>query len=30
MQPHDPFPGPAKSFDLYPKRSLALHRDPAN
>jgi len=28
MKPHDPFLAPAKYFDLYPKGSLKLYRDP--
>lgn len=28
-RPHDPFHSPRKYFDLYPKESLRLHRDPA-
>ena len=27
-RPHDPFHAPRKYFDLYPKESLRLHRDP--
>ncbi len=28
-RPHDPFHAPRKFFELYPKDSLPLHRDPA-
>jgi iduronate 2-sulfatase len=30
MKPHDPFVAPQKYFDLYPDRSLPLHRPPAD
>lgn len=30
MKPHDPFVAPQKYFDLYPDRSLTLHRPPAD
>ena len=29
-RPHDPFHSPRKYFELYPKNSLPLHRDPAD
>ncbi len=30
MKPHDPFVAPQPYFDLYPEKSLALHRTPAD